>query len=73
MIRREVIRAMREQPWADTHFTFVDVRDGVVTFSGFASNDHVKRGLRALAEEVAGVKDVVFVTQPTPGYWIGAS
>ena len=73
LIRRDVIRAMREQPWADTHFTFVDVQDGVVTFSGFVSNDHVKRGLRALAEEVPGVRDVVFVTQPTPAYLVGAS
>jgi CBS domain-containing protein len=73
VIRQQVIRAMRDQPWADIHFTFVDVKDGVVTFSGFASNEHVKRGLRALAEDVPGVKDVQFLTQPTPSYWIGAS
>jgi CBS domain-containing protein len=73
VIRQQVIRAMREQPWADTHFTFVDVKDGVVTFSGFASNEHVKRGLRALAEDVTGVRDVEFQTQVTPAYWIGAS
>jgi CBS domain-containing protein len=71
VIRREVIRAMREQPWADRHFTFVEVKDGAVTFSGFARNEHVKRGLRALAEEVAGVKEVVFQTIPTPAYWVG--
>jgi CBS domain-containing protein len=73
VIRQQVIRAMREQPWADTHFTFVDVKDGMVTFSGFVSNEHVKRGLRALAEDVPGVRDVEFRTQPTPAYWIGAS
>jgi osmotically-inducible protein OsmY len=72
VIRREVIRVMREQPWADTHFTFVDVKEGVVTFSGFVRDDHVKRGLRTLAEEVPGVKDVEFQTQPTPSYWVGA-
>jgi CBS domain-containing protein len=72
IIRREVIRAMRQQPWADTHFTFVEVRDGVVSFSGLVRNEHVKRGLRALAEEVEGVREVVFHTQPTPSYWIGA-
>jgi CBS domain-containing protein len=71
VIRREVIRAMREQPWADTHFTFVEVRDGIVSFSGLVRNEHVKRGLRALAEEVEGVREVVFHTQPTPAYWIG--
>jgi CBS domain-containing protein len=73
VIRQDIIQAMRGQPWADTHFTFVDVKDGVVTFSGFASNDHIKRGLRALAEEVPGVREVVFLTQPTPPYLRGAS
>jgi CBS domain-containing protein len=72
VIRQAVIRAMREQPWADTHFTFVDVKDGTVIFSGLVRNDHVKRGLHALAEEVPGVKDVEFRTQPTPSYWVGA-
>jgi CBS domain-containing protein len=72
VVRRAVIRAMREQPWADTRFTFVDVQDGVVTFSGLVRNEHVERGLRALAEEVPGVKDVAFLTKRTPGYWLGA-
>jgi osmotically-inducible protein OsmY len=66
------MRAMRDQPWADRHFTFVDVKDGAVTFSGFVRDEHVKRGLRALAGEVPGVKDVAFLTQPTPRVWIGA-
>lgn len=72
VIRQQLLRAMRDQPWADTHFTFVDVKDGVVTFSGFARNEHVNRGLRALAEQVPGVKDVALQTQPTPSYWVGA-
>ena len=72
VIRQAVTQAMRDRPWADRHFTFVDVKDGVVTFSGFARDDHVKRGLHALACEVPGVKDVAFKTQPTPRAWIGA-
>lgn len=72
VIRQAVLRAMRDQPWCDWHFTFVDVEDGVVTFSGFARDEHVKRGLHALAGEVPGVKDVVFKTQPTPRAWAGA-
>jgi CBS domain-containing protein len=72
VIREAVIRAMRDRPWADRHFTFVDVKDGVVTFSGFVRDEQVKRGLRALAGGVAGVKDVAFATQPTPRVWIGA-
>ena len=72
VIRQQVIRTMRDQPWCDWHFTFVDVKDGVVTFSGFARDEHIKRGLRALADGVPGVKDVAFLTQPTPRIWIGA-
>jgi CBS domain-containing protein len=72
VIRQAIMRAMRDQPWCDRHFTFVDVKDGVVTYSGFARDEHVKRGLHALADEVPGVKDVVFVTQKTPRAWIGA-
>lgn len=72
VIRQAVLRAMRDQPWADWHFTFADVKDGVVTFSGFVRDEHVKRGLHALADEVPGVKDVLFRTQPTPRVWIGA-
>ena len=72
VVRQAIMRAMRDQPWADRHFTFVDVKDGAVTFSGFVRDEHVKRGLRALAGEVPGVKDVVFKTQPTPRVWIGA-
>ncbi len=72
VIRQQVIRTMRDQPWCDWHFTFVDVKDGVVTFSGFARDEHVKRGLHALACEVPGVRAVAFQTQPTPRAWIGA-
>ena len=72
VIRQAIMRAMRDQPWADRHFTFVDVKDGAVTFSGFVRDEHVKRGLRALAGEVPGVKDVAFLIQPTPRVWIGS-
>lgn len=72
VIRQAVVGAMRGQPWADRHFTYVDVKDGVVTFSGFVRDEQVKRGLHALAGEVPGVKDVVFKTQPTPRVWVGA-
>ena len=72
VIRQKVLRATRDQPWADWHFTLVDVEDGVVTYSGFVRDEHVKRGLRALAEQVPGVKDVAFVTQRTPRVRVGA-
>lgn len=72
VIREAVLRAMRERPWADRHFTFVDVKDGVVTFSGFVPDEQIKRGLHALAGAVPGVKEVAFQTQPTPRIWIGS-
>jgi CBS domain-containing protein len=70
-IRRQVSAAMREQPWTDTYLTFVNVVDGVVTFHGFCRSDEVKRGLRVLASQVPGVKDVRFDVAPTPRFMLG--
>lgn len=67
-IRRAVIAAMKKEPWADTFYTVVDVKDGVVEFHGFGRSPEVQRGLRVLAENVPGVKGVVDNTQPMPIY-----
>jgi CBS domain-containing protein len=67
-IRRAVLAAMRKEPWADTFYTLVEVKDGVVEFHGFSRSDAIKRGLRVLAENVPGVKAVVDHTQPMPVY-----
>lgn len=67
-IRRAVLAAMKKEPWADTFFTMVEVKDGVVTFHGFARSPAVQRGLRVLAENVPGVKSVVDDTHPMPAY-----
>jgi len=67
-IRRAVMEAMRREPWADTFYTMVEVRDGVVEYHGFSRSEAVKRGLRVLAENVPGVKGVVDNTQPMPAY-----
>ena len=71
-IRRAVLAAMRKEPWADTFYTMVEVKEGVVEFHGFARTDAVKRGLRVLAETVPGVKGVVDSTQPMPVYLYAA-
>jgi CBS domain-containing protein len=71
-IRRAVLAAMRKEPWADTFYTMVEVRDGVVEFHGFSRTEAVKRGLRVLAENVPGVKGVVDNTQPMPVYLYAA-
>jgi CBS domain-containing protein len=71
-IRRAVVAAMRKEPWADTFYTMVEVKDGVVEFHGFSRSDAVKRGLRVLAEQVPGVKKVIDNTQPMPMYLYAA-
>jgi CBS domain-containing protein len=67
-IRRAVLATMKKEPWADTFYTMVDVRDGTVEFHGFSRSAAVQRGLRVLAENVPGVKGVVDSTQPMPAY-----
>ena len=67
-IRRAVLAAMQKEPWADSFYTLVDVKDGVVTFHGFMRDAGVSRGLRVLAEGIPGVKDVKDETQPMPMY-----
>ena len=67
-LRRAVQAAMKKEPWADTFYTMVEVRDGVVEFHGFSRSAAVQRGLRVLAENVPGVKGVVDNTQPMPAY-----
>lgn len=67
-LRTAVIAAMRNQPWADSFYTLVDVQDGVVVFHGFMRDEGVKRGLRVLAENIPGVKSVRDETQPMPVY-----
>ena len=71
-IRTAVLAAMRHQPWADTYYSLVDVKDGIVEFNGFSRSPEVQRGLRVLAENVPGVKGVRDNTQPMPAYLYAA-
>ena len=64
---------MRKEPWADTFYTLVEVKNGVVTFHGFARTEAVKRGLRVLAETIPGVTRVDDQTEPMPVYLYAAS
>jgi CBS domain-containing protein len=72
-IRRAVLAAMRKEPWVDTFYTMVEVKDGVVTFHGFRRSEAVQRALRVLAENVPGVRKVVDQTRPVPTYLYAAS
>ncbi|MFC7542184.1 hypothetical protein ACFQU2_25580 [Siccirubricoccus deserti] len=59
---------MRKEPWADTFYTLVEVKGGVVEFHGFRTAEAVQRGLRVMAENVPGVKGVIDLTEPLPPY-----
>lgn len=72
-IRRAVMAAMKKEPWADTFYALVDVKDGVVEFHGFSRSAAVQRGLKVLAENIPGVKSVVDHTQPMPTYLFAAA
>lgn len=67
-ILRAVAARMREQPWADTFWSFAAVQDGVVSLHGYARTDAVRRGLRVLAEAVPGVVRVEDRMEPMPRF-----
>lgn len=71
-IRTAVLAAIRKQPWADTFYTLIDVKDGVVEINGFSRSSEVQRALRVLAENVPGVKAVEDKTTPMPAYLYAA-
>ncbi|MFC3028331.1 MULTISPECIES: CBS domain-containing protein [Roseomonadaceae] len=71
-IRIAVLAAMRKQPWADTFYTLVDVKNGVVELNGFSRSAEVQRALRVLAENVPGVKGVEDRSTPMPAYLYAA-
>ena len=54
-IEREIRARMRGEPWADTHRVFAQVRDGTVELHGFCRSEAVRRALRVVAEQAAGV------------------
>ena len=47
-VRRAVMAAMKKEPWTDTFYTMVEVKDGVVTFHGFRRSDAVQKALRGI-------------------------
>ena len=72
-VRRAVMAAMKKEPWTDTFYTMVEVKEGKVTFHGFRRSDAVQKALRVLAENVPGVKSVEDDTQPMPIFIYGAA
>ena len=72
-VRRAIMAAMKKEPWTDTFYTMVEVKDGVVSFHGFRRSDAVQKALRVLAENVPGVKSVTDDTQPMPVFIYGGA
>jgi len=70
-IRAEITRRLRQQPWVDRNFLHAGVKDGHVTFTGFARSPAVGQGLRALAEGVPGVRGVSLDLAPPPIFMRG--
>lgn len=65
-IRRDILEAMRRQPWVAVHNISVEVQDGVVLLQGYHRSPEVQQGVRVLAERVEGVRAVDDQTRPAP-------
>jgi CBS domain-containing protein len=65
-IRAALRKEMRSAAWADSFFTFTDVREGVVTLQGYVRSEAVRRGLLVMASRIEGVARVVDETQLMP-------
>jgi CBS domain-containing protein len=70
-IRAALRTEMREQPWADSLYTFADVNDGVVTLHGFVRSEAMRRGLRVLASRIDGVERVDDRMEDAPALFWG--
>jgi CBS domain-containing protein len=64
-------RAIRDQPWSGSLYTFASVTDGVATLDGFVQSDDVRRGLNALVAGVPGVQRVADRMERAPAILLG--
>ena len=69
-IREALRKEMRQQPWAESLWSFADVENGVVTLYGFVRSDAMRRGLRVLASRIDGVERVEDRLEDIP-MWVG--
>ncbi|HSE78699.1 MAG TPA: CBS domain-containing protein [Alphaproteobacteria bacterium] len=63
-IRAKLMEQVEAQPWAETAFINVVVKDGVVSLNGLVGSNDQAKALRVLAENVPGVKSVEDNTRP---------
>ncbi|HZS64448.1 MAG TPA: CBS domain-containing protein [Xanthobacteraceae bacterium] len=70
-IKRQLVAYLDKQRWAPVGTISVDVKNGVVTFTGVILDDREREALRVAAENTPGVKNVVdqlVWVDPTSGY-----
>ncbi|MDJ0388805.1 CBS domain-containing protein [Roseomonas sp. E05] len=65
-IQRDILEAMRQQPWADLRRISVEVRNGVVRLEGYHRSPEAQHAARILAERIEGVEAVEDQTRLTP-------
>jgi CBS domain-containing protein len=63
-IRSKLMEQLDAQPWAETAFINIVVKDGVVSLNGLVGSKDQAKALRVLAENVPGVKSVEDNTRP---------
>ena len=57
-LRARIAAEIARQPWADAPYVFFDVVEGAVTLYGFCHSAAVRDGLKALAGNTPGVREV---------------
>jgi CBS domain-containing protein len=57
-IRRAILAACEQQSWAPRALIAVDVKDGIVDFSGTIFDERERQGLKVIAENIPGVRGI---------------
>ncbi|HEV7266453.1 MAG TPA: CBS domain-containing protein [Falsiroseomonas sp.] len=65
-LRRDILQALRRQPWADVNYLTIEVETGAARIGGFHASPEVQRAVRVLVEGVAGVRTVQDNSRPLP-------
>ena len=69
VVQRAVEAELRCHPQVDETDMLVEVKDGIVTLSGYARNLFQKYGAEDAVKRVAGVADVVNEIELNRGVW----
>ncbi len=72
-IRRAIIAEMRKQPWINTFYITVMVKEGVAELYGFCGSEDIRKGLNVLVASIPGVKKVDDRLEIGPLYLYGAT